>query len=257
MGETTTLRYGAHRDQVAVLRVAGDGAPGPVVVLLHGGFWRWPFGRWSVALIERDARRRGWSTLTVGYRRLGPRRPLLARLRPGTGGWPATFDDVRRAIDLLAERGDVVDLDRVVLVGHSAGGHLALWAAAEVTVPLRGVVAMGAITDLSTALERGDETITELVAGAPAGAVLESTSPQQRLPLGTPVACVHGTADTTVSPRHSLDYVIAATEAGDDAVCELVRDGRHRDALRPGSPTWAVASSLVAAMLAGADLGGA
>ena len=250
MRGTTTLRYGAHRDQVAVLRTSGGGAPRPVVVLLHGGFWRWPFGRWSVALIERDARRRGWSTLAVGYRRLGPRRPLLARLRPGTGGWPATFDDVRSAIDLLAERADAVDLERVVLVGHSAGGHLALWAAAEVAVPLRGVVVMGAITDLAGALERGDETVTELTAGAPAGAVLASTSPRHRLPLGTPVACVHGTDDATVHPRHALDYVLAATEAGDDAVSELVPGGRHRDALRPGSPTWSAARDRIAAMMA-------
>ncbi|MDP2711345.1 MAG: alpha/beta hydrolase, partial [Solirubrobacteraceae bacterium] len=112
-------RYGAHPRQVADLHLPAGPGPHPVVVVLHGGYWRPPYTRLIMRPLCLDLARRGWAAWNVEYRRLG---------RDG-GGWPQTFDDVAAAIDHLDElRAGPVDLDRVTLLGHSAGGQLALWA---------------------------------------------------------------------------------------------------------------------------------
>jgi acetyl esterase/lipase len=91
-----------------------------VAVVLHGGYWQAKYGKLTTRPLSVDLTRRGWAAWNVEYRRLG---------RGQGGGWPQTFDDVARAIDLLADLGDPrLDLGRVAAVGHSAGGQLALWA---------------------------------------------------------------------------------------------------------------------------------
>ncbi len=202
-----------------------------MVVLVHGGFWRWPYNRWLMWLIERDLARRGWATFNVGYRRLG-------RLGGG-GGWPATFDDVRTAIDTVSAHEATTATGRpVVVIGHSAGGQLALVAGATADHPPALVVAMSAPTDLERLWNNGSEPVEQLTRDAPEASRWALTSPTHMLPLGVPVVCVHGDADTTVRPESSTRFVDAASAAGDNAEVFLVAGGTHRDALRPSSALW-------------------
>ena len=149
-------RYGPERAQVCDLwrppRRAGAGGaepgPVPVVVLLHGGFWRGRYTKFLMRRLAAAATAQGWAAWNVEYRRVGP--------GGGGGGWPDTLSDVGAAIDRLAEV-DGVDLDKVVTCGHSAGGQLALWAAARraPAVGVRAAVSLAGVVDLEAAADLG------------------------------------------------------------------------------------------------------
>jgi acetyl esterase/lipase len=116
-----TVKYGPSDSHVGDLYLPAAVSP-PVVCLLHGGFWRMPFGRDEFSPVAIDLATRGFAVWNIEYRRLGV---------PG-GGWPGTLQDVAAAIDhlaALAAGGTALDLDQVTVVGHSAGGQLALWSA--------------------------------------------------------------------------------------------------------------------------------
>lgn len=192
-----------------------------------------PYNRWVMGLLVRDVRRRGWATFNVEYRKLGR--------FGGGGGWPQTFDDVRNAIELITEgthgRADAIDPARVVVVGHSAGAHLALCAVGASTLqPPALVVSMAGPTDLEQISANGSATVDALVANASEAERWKRTSPVEMLPFNAPIVCVHGQADTTVYPWNSkrLSDLGAA-----DAV--FVPDETHLDALKPTSATWAAA----------------
>src|SRR3954452_21386442 len=136
-------RYGPHRQNRADLYVPRDGQePFPVVVLVHGGYWRAVYGKIVMKPLAADLVRRGYAAWNVEYRRIGRRQG---------GGYPMTFEDVANGIDLLASLDDSrLDMDDVTLIGHSAGGHLALWAASrpDSAVAIRRVIAQAPITNL-------------------------------------------------------------------------------------------------------------
>ena len=215
----------------------GRGRRGTVVVI-HGGFWQATYALDLGAATSADLAHRGWAAWNIEYRRLG-----------NGGGWPTTFADVAAAVDHLA-RLDGVDTDRVVTLGHSSGGHLAVWAASRrdaslpggaprvrvtATVPLAGVLA------LATAARSGlgGSSVPELVGGTPSrlSGRYRLADPVERLPLGVPIRCVHGTGDSTVPVSQSRAYVDAARAAGDDA--ELVAvPGDHFAPIDPSTPAW-------------------
>lgn len=209
------------------------------MVLIHGGFWRWPINRWVTALLARDAARRGFTVFNVEYRRLGR--------FGGGGGWPETFDDIADALAVTAER---FERAPIVLVGHSAGGHLALVTAARYSELVDGVVSMSAPTDLRTLSANGSAPIDALVAGAPTADRWSLTSPIEMLPIGVPTVCTHGDGDVTVDPAMSIDYVRAARLAGDDARLVVAERERHRSALSPRSASWRAALASVEAWTA-------
>src|SRR5919202_4613119 len=131
-------RYGPHRLNRADLWLPDGPGPHPVVVVIHGGFWRARYGKAVMKPVCADLVRRGVAAWNIEYRRIG---------RGQGGGWPATFDDVAAAIDHLPEAAaGRMRLDDVPVVGHSAGGQLALWACSrrDVAQPLRAVVALAA-----------------------------------------------------------------------------------------------------------------
>ena len=216
----------------------------PVVALLHGGFWRGPYNHWLMSWVGRDLSSRGYTVFNVEYRRMG--------LLGGGGGWPQTFDDAVAAVDEISvwtrsTHGDHVP--PIVLVGHSAGGHLALVAAARRPSAVVGVVSIAGPTDLRRLARDGSDVVLDLISdGArtdPPEHRYASTSPVEMLPIGVPLVCVHGSGDSTVDPRQSADFVEAAALAGDDARLDLVEGDGHRAALRPASSTWrAVATAI-------------
>jgi acetyl esterase/lipase len=239
-------RYGDGEDRWADLRVPHGTPPVPVAVLLHGGFWRLPWAADLMHALTGDLHRSGWATLNVEYRRVGAR----------GGGWPATFVDVAAAIDLLADVAPSagLDLGTVVAIGHSAGGHLALWLAARRTLPPgapgarpmvlpTAVVALAAVSNLvdAAAGELGGGAAAELLGGPPAAVPgrYAATSPRERLPLRVPQLVVHGTRDDTVPVSMSEEYAAAAAAAGDDVELVTVAGGDHAELIDPTSRGWA------------------
>ena len=245
------LRYGPHRSQVASLylpsRRVVDGEKLPVVVLIHGGFWRSYYTKVLMAGLARSVVARGWAAWNVEYRRLG-------RIGGG-GGYPETFDDVAAATDHLASVGGL-DLDRVVACGHSAGGHLALWLAARhrlptdapgtpVRVPVSGVVTLAALSNLGDldATSRAGERTVRFMGGNAAGEPMrwEIATPIEHLPLGVPQVLVHGLDDRAVPPAWSENYVRRAMDAGDPAVYVPVAGVGHQNILRASGAGWRAA----------------
>ena len=239
------VSYGSSRAQVADLALPGGPGPHPVAVLLHGGFWRVPYRRDQMAPLAWDLRHRGWASWNVEYRAMGPRR------RGGGGGWPETCEDVGAAIDRLADAGAALDLERVVAIGHSAGGHLALWAAGrrDARVPLAGAVSQGGVCDLELGarlrLSRG--AVQEFCGGEPeeVPGVYAAADPARRVPAGIPQLLVHGERDPNVPVELATSYAEAARAAGDD-VTLVVRPEGHFEHLDPTSMAWRAVVSWLA-----------
>jgi acetyl esterase/lipase len=231
-------RYGPRRSQRADLYVPDGDAPFPVAATLHGGYWRAKYSKRLMKAVCADLARRGFAAWNVEFRRLG---------RGQGGGWPATFDDVAAAIDHLAELDDDrLDLGSVTAVGHSAGGQLALWAAArqDPRVPVRRVVAMAAVCDLAAAREPA----WELLGGTPEQVPdrYAAADPMRLLPLGVPTLLVHGVEDETVPIARSRRYAEAAAAAGDEVGLIEPTPGGHRVHIDPRSGAWRAAADWIA-----------
>jgi acetyl esterase/lipase len=221
------VAYGAHPEQVANLHLPAEhGGPWPTVVLVHGGFWRQRWDRTTTTPLARDLAARGYTAWNLEYRR---------------DGWPATLHDVVAGIDALAEQHGA-DRDRVVAVGHSAGGQLALRAAAESRVRLRAVVSLGGVVDLVAGAEAslGDGACQAFLGGEPAEVPerYADASPAARLPLGVRQLLVHGPLDDIVPPSQSRDYASAARAAGDEVELVEPPGADHFDVVEPAHPAW-------------------
>ncbi|HXM86563.1 MAG TPA: alpha/beta hydrolase, partial [Solirubrobacteraceae bacterium] len=221
-----TYRYGAERSQRGDLHLPGGEGPHPVIVLIHGGSWQRRYGRAVMRAIAAALVMRGWAVWNIEYRRVGD-----------GGGWPATFADVAAAIDHLDGLHPSLDLARVNLIGHSAGGHLALWAAGRTKlptgapgaiagrarVPIARAVALAGVCDLAGAYRQWHGgAVRALMGGSPERLPerYEIADPMRRAPLSVPVLLVHGTLDETVSVELSRNYAEAARAAGGEV--ELV-----------------------------------
>ena len=194
------LRYGDAPEQVAELhRGSGRG----LVLFVHGGFWRSRWDRRHARPLAAALADAGWSVLLLEYRRVGD---------PG-GGWPGTFDDVLAAIAALPPLLPAEERPRTVLVGHSAGGHLALWSQAAHPSPhVDAVVSLAGVADLRAASteQLGDGAVGELL--GPDGS-LDDLDPAQ-LPAPTmPTVLLHGDLDDEVPVEHSRRYVAAHPSA--------------------------------------------
>jgi acetyl esterase/lipase len=232
--------YGSDHDQVIELRRRPNDEAQPLAIVLHGGFWRAGFTRRSTTALAVALAEAGWATANVEYR------------RPGPGAYRPMLDDVaaaRRRLDAFCP---------VVAIGHSAGGHLALWLGAAGMVD--ACVTLGGVCDLVEAAREGlgDRAAEELLGGSPhdvAGAY-GVADPAARLPLGLPQRLVHGTFDDRVPLSHAERYAARATAAGDD--CRVVEvDAGHFEPIDPRSRIWpdvvAALASVTAAAPAAAD----
>ncbi len=247
-------RYAEHRWGVCELHLPSGPGPHPVVVVVHGGSWRAGYDRRVMRPICRDLVRRGWAAWNIEYRRMGGGQG---------GGWPATFADVAAAVDALPRCGAPLDLDRVILLGHSAGGHLALWAAGRDRLPAgapgarpavrpRAVVAQAPVADLERApsLVAPGGLVNTLLGGGP-GEVPDRyalANPARQVPLGVPALLVHGAEDRTVTVGQSRDYAARARAAG--AEVELVEPpgAIHRAHVDPRSAAWAAVTGRLPAL---------
>lgn len=221
-----TIPYGPSPSQVGELHLPDAERP-PVVGLLHGGFWRLPYGREQMGPVAEDLAGRGFAAWNIGYRRVG---------EPG-GGWPGTLEDIEAALGALRDPALSLDLRRVTLVGHSAGGHLALWAAGRVRIAglsIVGAVGQAAVSDLARAhaLDLGRGAVTGFLGDM---ARCTMASPAELLPLGVPQLLLHGTEDDAVPLAMSEAYVRSAREAGDAAQLEVLPGAGHMDFLDPRS----------------------
>jgi acetyl esterase/lipase len=220
-----------------LLLPAGDGRSAPVAVLLHGGFWRARYTLDLMRPLAADLARRGWAAWNLEYRRTG---------QPG-GGWPGTAEDVGDGIDALTglAEGHDLDLDRVVVIGHSAGGHLALWAAgrADARVRVRVAVTLAGVADLATGAREGigSGAVREFLGAMPDEAPdrYAAASPIQRLPLPGAALLVHGEADDTVPVAQSRAYAEAAAAAGGRVTLIEPPGAGHTDVIDPAGAAWA------------------
>jgi acetyl esterase/lipase len=216
------LRYGDHRDQCADLFLP-DGTPRALVVVLHGGWWKAKRTRTKLYTrpLSTALAARGFAVLNAEYRRVG-----------GGGGWPMTFDDALAAVRLGRE---LAQGRSVIVLGHSAGAHLALYAAAEGAAD--AVVALAAPSDLEA---RPGPEIHALMGGTPDQLPERYAlgSPIRRVPFGVPVLLIHGDHDDTVPPLRSRNLAAAARAAGDD-VTLVEPEADHRQVVDPRHPAWA------------------
>lgn len=214
--------------------------PFPVVMLIHGGCWLNGYGVDHARPLAGALRDAGVAVWSIEYRRIGD---------PG-GGWPGTAEDVTAALARLAAlaRAQPLDLERVVAVGHSAGGHLALWlgarSAADAAGPvrLRGVVGLAAISDPVTYATGTNDCQTatpHFLGGMPADAVdvYAAASPLALLPDAVETRLLHGAADSIVPTDQSTDFVGRADSIGTDASIWLlmIPGAGHFDMIHPGT----------------------
>jgi acetyl esterase/lipase len=251
------IRYGGAPSQFADLWLPPGPGPHPVAIVIHGGCWRASLpGVELMNLAAADLRRRGIAVWNIEYRRVD---------EPG-GGYPGTFADVAQAVDLLkgtsAQYG--LSLDHVVAIGHSAGGHLALWAAARGRLPrssplwapeplrIEAVVTLGGLGDLegkhdaiASACGRG---VVERLIGPPGPARPDpyaDTAPAELLPLGARQVLVHGGLDTISPPVIDLRYAELAARRGDSVERRTIQNAGHFELIAPGEQAWSQTALLV------------
>ncbi|MEU6619484.1 alpha/beta hydrolase [Streptomyces litmocidini] len=260
-----TAAYGDHPDQVVDFYAPRDGRTrAPLVVALHGGAWRAPYDRQHLTPFVDFLARRGFAVANVEYRR-GPGLPHQGGTAPVAGRWPETFDDVAAALDavtdLAAAHLPQADPRRTVLTGHSAGGHLALWAAARHVLPadsrwrlpappeLRGVVALAPIAHFGRAVELGvcGGAVTELLGGeAEYAARAASADPAVLLPTGIATTLVQGREDVVVPYAVADAYAEAAAKAGEEVGLTLLEGIGHFPLIDPAADACAVVAEEIA-----------
>ena len=225
----TILSYGDHPEQRVEQRLPEGDGPCPVAVLIHGGYWR---SRWEFDLMDAmavDLTGRGYATWNVEYR------------RPDEHGWDATTDDVASALAALETASGNLDLNRIVLMGHSAGGQLAMRLAADSVgeaVSPALAVSLAGVLDLRFGDERwlGEGAVSTALGArfADAQQTYEESSPISRLPLGVPQLVVCAVSDDPNLLEISRAYCAAAS-AGPDSVVSLEGPGGHFHVIDPAS----------------------
>ena len=253
------IAYGTDPLQFGELRLPSGGDFVPLIVLIHGGCWRAQYDLKHVAAASAGLVMEGFATWTIEYRRVGD---------PG-GGWPGTFDDISHAVDhvrALHLQFARIDTARVVLMGHSAGGQLALWAASrkqnEMTGLFRssrppltvvGVVSLAGITDLAEfgATAGGcNGAVTPLLGGTPATVPerYRAVSPVERVPIGVPVHLIHGEADPIVPLTQSRKFASRNRAAGGVTEVNAIPGAGHFDLVAPQAEAWATVLRVVHAL---------
>lgn len=231
----------------------------PVVILIHGGFWRAKYDLHLMDPMAEDLVNRGLAVWNMEY----------SRVSQVGGGWPGTLLDAAHAVDFLRdlESTHSLDLEHVVVMGHSAGGHLALWLAGRhrlpadsplytntAPLPFKGVISLAGVTDLELMwqVRQQDSPVVDFLGGTPSEvpARYQQASPKSLLPLSALQVLVHGTEDTNVPIELSKTYHDSAVAKGDDVVLLELPGVEHFKVIDPDSEVWPDIVDALTAMLA-------
>lgn len=257
---TASLAYASASPlQLGELWLPAGAGPHAVVVLLHGGCWQAAYGVGHIRPLATALAEAGYAVWALEYRRLGDE----------GGGWPGTLLDAGAGVDHLRSLATCypLDLRRVVLVGHSAGGHLALWAASRAgltgdlaaagaaPLPVRGVVGLAAIADLAAyaaGTNSCEQSAVALLGGpgefwAERLALADPTA--RRLAADCRVLLLQGDRDRIVTPPQAEAYR-ASRQPGEVAEIRLLEEAGHFDLIHPGTPALAALKAAVAELLA-------
>lgn len=254
------IAYGSQRLQYGELRLPKSEGPHPVAIVIHGGCWIARFADLrNTAALSDALRDEGVATWNIEYRRIGNQ----------GGGWPGTFHDIARAVDHLRTIATnyQLDLERVIVMGHSAGGHLALWSAGrhrlpatgrlsdKDPLPLSGVVALAGIGNLDAYAHSGIGICARAAMALVGGSRSQNperyaqASPIELLPLGVPQILITGSEDGIVPVHLGADYAQAALRAGDDVKHIIVDNAGHHEYNAPTSVTWTAIRQSVLSLL--------
>lgn len=250
------IRFGDGEFNFADLRLPADGeGPFPAVINIHGGFWRSKYDLEHAGHLCAALAASGIATWNIEYSRTGH----------AGGGWPGTFLDVALACRALFERAADLNIDpnRIIVMGHSAGGHLALWVAAlgkvpadspaaSPPLPIRGAISLCGSIDLVAVCEQwlGDGAVADFLGGKVADVpqAYAHGSPRELLPLGTRQLLMHGIHDDIVPVAMGESYVAAAVALGDPAEF-IPLDCGHFEVIDPESAVWPTILASVREML--------
>jgi len=245
-----TVAYGPHPDQVLDLRAPAavdGGASRPLVIVVHGGFWRAEYDRTHTGPLAAALAALGYPVAQIEYRRTGS---------PG-GGWPGTLDDALDAVR-AAPAAAAALLPRfradapVLLLGHSAGGQLALWCAARAPELVAGVLALAPVADLARAYrdDLDDGAVAALLGGGPQELPerYAATDPVALTPIPVRTVVVHGLRDEQVPPAMSRSYVAAARAADADVQLIELPECEHFGLIDPLSPSWSTVVTALQSM---------
>lgn len=242
------IAYGSNSLQFGDLRVPEGKGPYPVAIVIHGGCWGDLADLSIMANFSTTLTSKGVATWNLEYR----------RVENAGGGWPGTFQDVAAGVDYLrtVAQSWPLDLNRVVTVGHSSGGHLALWAAGRHALPtnstlyaanplaLRGVISLGGVPDLRGFFDYGKDICgdreTRLMGGAPSAVPdrYAQASPDELLPLGVPQQLIYGAKDKAVPHDLFMAYEKAARKKGDAVTVTVLKKSGHFEMLSPQTDVW-------------------
>ncbi len=256
-----SLSYGTDKNQFGELRLPTGLGPHPLAVLIHGGCWSSDFATLNdLGPIGDALKAEGIATWNIEYRRLS---------QPGSG-WPGTYLDVGKAIDFLRTiaADKKLDLNRVIVIGHSAGGHLAMWAAARSRLPsdselyvrdplpLRGVISLAGAGDMEAYIQTeeracGDKVAEKMLGGKPSDVPrrYSQVSAIKMLPLGIPQVLVWGQCDAYVPIEFGEKYLKAAKKSGDQVRLVSFPEAGHFEIASPLSATWPTVSHEILSLL--------
>jgi acetyl esterase/lipase len=259
------LAYGSDQYQFGDLRLPKNSPePFPVVIVIHGGFWRSRYDLEAMGHLCQALTDQGFATWNIEYRRIGN----------AGGGWPGTLLDTAKAADYLREIGGEyrLDLQRVVALGHSAGGHLALWLAGRPQIPdtgqlynpeplkLKGAISLAGVSNLrrSSDLKLSDNVVASFLGGPPEQYPERyyEASPYELLPVGIPQVLIHGTEDPDVPYTLSQEYFEKAELLGDPVKLVTLPGAGHFEVIDPKSKEWTIIleNSLALSDIAGTPL---
>ena len=261
------LPYGEGPDQFGDLWLPAlqRGKRAPVVVFLHGGWWKAEYDLGYAGFLCAALKAAGVAVWSLEYRRVGD-----------GGGWPATMQDVAMGFDHLAKLAEVypLDLQHVVASGHSAGGHLAFWLAARHHVPessplakpspkvaMMGVVALAGAVDLRLVIDyaglfrfsNGKPAVLSLMGGTPNEFPerYHAANPGEMLPLGVPQILVQGSNDDQIAPEIPQRWQQQARKQGDSVEVVIVPGADHFDIVDPETTAWNASRNAILKLLHG------
>jgi acetyl esterase/lipase len=252
------VKYGPRAEHFAELRFPEGRGPFPLLLMIHGGFWRAIYDLNHASHLCADLATRNIVTCNLEYRRVGNE----------GGGWPGTFQDISLAADRIFEtlsQDPQVDMARAAVMGHSAGGHLALWVAGRHRVmkgspvysgrksPIKNAISLGGVSDLRMAWKQhlGNGVVSRLMGGSPAQFPdrYDAGSPIELLPNRAKHVLVHGAADNIVPISQSEGFVKKAKELGENPTFVRLDDIGHFELIDPESAVWGIVAQTILNML--------